>query len=150
MPVAKHKVYSDSDDPSVIAARERRDIKQIHRRHIDCNRGKRNTGLSEAIGSLILASMASKGRFTLDKQSGYSTSQRLQHRSFRPITGNNFSRWATETTASSTLVVKFNLLKRYIHCSVSKEICCQVCISEQYKQEVFKLLHEELRALPKT
>jgi hypothetical protein len=131
------------DDPSVIAWRENAETssKSIADTSIAT---EANAGLSEAIGSLILASMASKGRLTLDKQSDAQLAKiaasQLLDRSLGIISA------VGQLKQLQYPGGKFNLSENGTFIApFQRELVAQVCISEQYKQEVFKLLHEELR-----
>jgi len=130
------------DDPSVIAWRE--NAETTNKSIPDTSTAAEANALSETIGSLILASMASKGRLTLDKQNDAQLAKiaasQLLDRSLGIISAVGQLKRLQHPGG------KFNLSENGAFISpFQRELVAQVCISEQHKQEIFKLLHEELR-----
>lgn len=144
-PRARGQTQSQSrlDDPTVIAWRENAETSSKSIAETS-TAAEANAGLSEAIGSLILASMASKGRLTLDKQNDTQLAKiaasQLLDRSLGIISA------VGQLKQLQYPGGKFNLSENGAFITpFQRELVAQVCISEQHKQEIFKLLHEELR-----
>lgn len=131
------------DDPTVIAWRENAETSSKSSADTS-TAAEANTGLSETIGSLILASMAAKGRLALDMQSDAQLAKiaasQLLDRSLGIISA------VGQLKQLQYPGGKFNLSENGAFIApFQRELVAQVCISEQHKQEIFKQLHEELR-----